>query len=306
MDEFKMIFTRIEDGPTVISRKAPWANAAALEVVFRSGSASESVAEFGAAHLLEHILVRADSETARMRNDWFDRLAADIRAYTFKEHVYLSALVPATAAAGALDSLLSAVDEARVTDEVFEFERAAVDAELSALEGEDVAQSHLGATRPGGLSQSPKSPSCRVFEELFDSRSGIATVAIGRGAPHASDSHSTAGSLVAYARTPMDLVEKVTGVIEETLDGIAHGDFMQEDLDRAKYYLKAGALRSRDDHRRVARSLLLGEIVSAPSSLSDEALSTLQATTFENVVDAAQRLLGSKRAIARAIPVSPR
>ncbi len=134
--------TVLDNGITVISEPVESVRSVALGVWFAVGSRDESPAEAGMSHFMEHMMFKGTSaRSARDISEQFDRLGAELNAFTSKEYTcYYSRFVDEHLER-AFEILADMVVDSQLDDESAQSERKVVIEEIARME--DAPDDHI-------------------------------------------------------------------------------------------------------------------------------------------------------------------
>ncbi len=150
--------TVLDNGVTVMSEPMDTVRSVALGIWFAVGSRDETPQEAGMSHFMEHMMFKGTpSRSAREISEEFDRLGAELNAFTSKEYTcYYSRLVDEHLPI-AFEMLADMVVNASLTDESCDSEREVVIEEIARMEDtpddriHEVFSNTLWPTHPIGL-----------------------------------------------------------------------------------------------------------------------------------------------------------
>ncbi|HEX6307915.1 MAG TPA: pitrilysin family protein [Longimicrobiales bacterium] len=127
--------TELPGGLIVLTEKMPGIRSASLGVWVRAGSVTETPAEMGISHLLEHMVFKGTRRrSARDLALVLERLGGSLDAYTTREHTSFQARVLDSDIDIALDVLADLVLEPALRQEDLELEREVVLEEIATVE----------------------------------------------------------------------------------------------------------------------------------------------------------------------------
>ena len=135
--------TVLDNGITVISEPMESVRSIALGIWFAVGSRDERPGEAGMSHFMEHMMFKGTpTRSARDLSEAFDRLGAELNAFTSKEYTcYYSRFVDEHLPT-AFELLADMVVNASLTDESCESEREVVIEEIARMEDSPDDQIH--------------------------------------------------------------------------------------------------------------------------------------------------------------------
>ena len=127
--------TVLDNGITVMSEPMDSVRSVALGIWFSVGSRDESAAEAGMSHFMEHMMFKGTpTRSAKDISEQFDRLGAELNAFTSKEYTcYYSRFVDEHLPT-AFEILADMVVSATLDDEACESEREVVIEEIARME----------------------------------------------------------------------------------------------------------------------------------------------------------------------------
>jgi len=127
--------TVLDNGITVMSEPMDSVRSIALGIWFAVGSRDESPAEAGMSHFMEHMMFKGTStRSAKDISEEFDRLGAELNAFTSKEYTcYYSRFVDQHLNT-AFEVLADMVVDAQLADDACESERQVVIEEIARME----------------------------------------------------------------------------------------------------------------------------------------------------------------------------
>lgn len=145
--------TELDGGLSVLTERVSGVRSASVGVWVRYGSAHESPAELGAAHLLEHLVFKGTARrSARDIAVVLERLGGSVDAYTAREHTCYQARVLGEDLEVALDVLADLVVAPCLREDDLAIEREVVLEEISMVEDTPddlVFELHSAALWPG-------------------------------------------------------------------------------------------------------------------------------------------------------------
>jgi len=150
--------TVLDSGVTVMSEPMDSVRSIALGIWFAVGSRDESPAEAGMSHFMEHMMFKGtSSRSAQDISEEFDRMGAELNAFTSKEYTcYYSRFVDENLST-AFEVLADMVVDASLADDACELERGVVIEEIARMEDTPDDRIHelfshaLWPTHPIGL-----------------------------------------------------------------------------------------------------------------------------------------------------------
>lgn len=127
--------TVLDNGITIISESMDSVRSVALGIWFAVGSRDESPAEAGMSHFMEHMMFKGtETRSAKDISEQFDRIGADLNAFTSKEYTcYYSRFVDEQLPK-AFEILSDMVVSASLEDEAASSEREVVIEEIARME----------------------------------------------------------------------------------------------------------------------------------------------------------------------------
>jgi predicted Zn-dependent peptidase len=127
--------TKLENGITVISERMDAVRSVAIGVWFAVGSRDESPDEAGMSHFMEHMMFKGTpTRSAAEISETFDRLGAELNAFTSKEYTCYYARVLDEHVPMALEVLSDMVCNASLAEEACTSEREVVIEEIARME----------------------------------------------------------------------------------------------------------------------------------------------------------------------------
>ncbi len=127
--------TTLEDGLTVLSEGMPTMRSVAIGVWLAVGSRDELPSEAGMSHFLEHMSFKGTpTRTAQEISETFDKLGAELNAFTSKEYTCYYARVLDEHVDVALDVLSDMVSSSLLADDACDNEREVVLEEIARAE----------------------------------------------------------------------------------------------------------------------------------------------------------------------------
>jgi predicted Zn-dependent peptidase len=127
--------TELGDGLSVLTESMPGVLSASIGVWVRAGSVTESPAEMGVSHMLEHMVFKGtERRTAHELALVLERLGGSLDAYTTREHTSYQARVLDADVGVALDVLADLVLNPALRDADLELEREVVLEEISTVD----------------------------------------------------------------------------------------------------------------------------------------------------------------------------
>jgi predicted Zn-dependent peptidase len=127
--------TVLDNGVTVLTESLDSVRSVALGVWFSVGSRDESPAEAGMSHFMEHMMFKGTpTRSAADISETFDRLGAELNAFTSKEYTCYYARVIDEHVPTAIELLSDMVCNASLTDESCTKEREVVIEEIARME----------------------------------------------------------------------------------------------------------------------------------------------------------------------------
>lgn len=207
--------TVLDNGITVMSEPMESVRSVALGIWFAVGSRDESPEEAGLSHFMEHMMFKGTStRSARDISEEFDRLGAELNAFTSKEYTcYYSRFVDEHLPK-AFELLADMVVDASLADDACESEREVVTEEIARMEDTPDDRIHeifshaLWPDHPIGL-------------PILGSRESVSTFNHERSATF-RNKHYRSGNCVVAAAGSIDHDELVA-LTERYLGGLAEG-----------------------------------------------------------------------------------
>lgn len=127
--------TVLDNGVTVLTESLDSVRSVALGVWFSVGSRDESPAEAGMSHFMEHMMFKGTpTRSAADISETFDRLGAELNAFTSKEYTCYYARVIDEHVPTAIELLSDMVCNASLTDDACSKEREVVIEEIARME----------------------------------------------------------------------------------------------------------------------------------------------------------------------------
>jgi predicted Zn-dependent peptidase len=143
-------------------------------------------------------------------------------------------------------------------------------------------------------------PSSRLFQEVRESR-GL-TYSISSGVSQFSD----AGALSVQCATSPSKASQLISVVGGLIDDLCNSGITSEELSRAKRSIRGSVLLGIEDSGARGARLGISETLRRNVTPLDEHLELIDAVTQDEVLQAAQRVLGSARVLAAIGPASQR
>ncbi len=207
--------TVLDNGITVMSEPMDSVRSVALGIWFAVGSRDESPEEAGLSHFMEHMMFKGTPTRSAMDiSESFDRLGAELNAFTSKEYTcYYSRFVDEHLSS-AFELLSDMVVSASLTDEACKSERKVVTEEIARMEDTPDDRIHeifartLWPTHPIGL-------------PILGSRDSVASFDHGRSADFRVKHYRTGNCVVAAAGN-VDHDELVS-LTQRYLEGLTPG-----------------------------------------------------------------------------------
>ncbi|MCL2503080.1 MAG: insulinase family protein [Coriobacteriia bacterium] len=208
--------TVLPNGTTIISEQMGSVRSIALGIWFSVGSRDEEPAEAGMSHFLEHMMFKGTSvRSARDISEEFDRLGAEINAFTSKEYTCYYARFVDEHLDRAFSILSDMVTDAALDNAACESEREVVIEEIARMEDTPDDQIHeifsrvLWPTHPIGL-------------PVLGDKESVATFDHGRSTAFRAKHYLSGNCVVAAAGNVSH--DELVALTKKYLTGIPHGE----------------------------------------------------------------------------------
>ncbi len=207
--------TVLDNGITVMSEPMDSVRSIALGIWFAVGSRDESPAEAGMSHFMEHMMFKGTpSRSAQDISEQFDRLGADLNAFTSKEYTcYYSRFVDENLST-AFEILSDMCVSASLDDGSCELERGVVISEIERME--DTPDDHIHEIFSHALW-----PDHPIGLPILGGRETVGTFDHAQSVAFRAK-HYLTGNCVVAASGSVDH-EEVVELTERYLGGLVHG-----------------------------------------------------------------------------------
>ena len=127
--------TTLDNGMTLLSETMENVRSVAIGIWFAVGSRDESPAEAGMSHFMEHMMFKGTpTRTAAQISEEFDRLGAELNAFTSKEYTCYYARVVDQHVTTAVDILSDMITNSLLAQDAIDSEREVVIEEIARME----------------------------------------------------------------------------------------------------------------------------------------------------------------------------
>ena len=208
--------TVLPNGTTIISEQMGSVRSIALGIWFSVGSRDEEPAEAGMSHFLEHMMFKGTPvRSARDISEEFDRLGAEINAFTSKEYTCYYARFVDEHLDRAFSILSDMVTDAALDNAACESEREVVIEEIARMEDTPDDQIHeifsrvLWPTHPIGL-------------PVLGDKESVATFDHGRSTAFRAKHYLSGNCVIAAAGNVSH--DELVALTKKYLTGIPHGE----------------------------------------------------------------------------------